>query len=239
MSGTAEPAVEAADGADPTGPPEAPWRTRAVERSLRDARARAATRSDRFLLAATELLSETGGTDFTVQELVLHAGLSLRAFYQHFASKDELVLALFEAAISSYVDTLRAKVAQVADPVDQLRLCVFDLYASAEAAVNTGTRLPHALALYHQRLAVTQPAEVARALGPQVQLVREIIERGVGSGSFRRDIEPGHLATILSQTLIAVGHMNVLGTHVTGVRVGAEDLWSFCWAGVCPSGDAR
>jgi AcrR family transcriptional regulator len=239
MSGTAEPAVAAAAGAELPDGLEAPWRTRAVERSLRGARARAASRSDRFLAAATELLSETGGTDFTVQELVLRAGLSLRAFYQHFASKDELVLALFEEAISAYVDTVRAKVDLVADPVDQLRVCVFDLYDTAEAAVSTGTLLPHALALYHQRLAGTQPAEVARALGPQVELVREIIERGVVAGCFRSDIEPGHQATIVSQTLIAVGHMNVLGTHVTGVRVGAEDLWSFCWAGVGRPSGAR
>jgi AcrR family transcriptional regulator len=243
MSGTAEPAVEpdgdAQGDAGLTSAAEAPWRTRAVERSLRGARARAASRSDRFLAAATELLSETGGTDFTVQELVLRAGLSLRAFYQHFASKDELVLALFEEAISAYVDTVRAKVDQLDDPVDQLRLCVFDLYDTAEAAGKTGTLLPHAFALYHQRLAGTQPAEVARALGPQVELVCEIVERGAATGSFRTDIEPGHLATILSQTLIAVGHMNVLGTHVTGVRVGPEDLWSFCWAGVGRSGAAR
>ena len=46
------------------------WRDRAVERSLRTARAKAVSRSDRFIRTATELLSEPGRTDFTVQELV-------------------------------------------------------------------------------------------------------------------------------------------------------------------------
>ena len=46
------------------------WRERALERSLRGARAKAISRSDRFIEVAMELLSETGRTDFTVQELV-------------------------------------------------------------------------------------------------------------------------------------------------------------------------
>src|SRR5690242_17522451 len=78
---------------------ETSWRERAVERSLRSARAKAVSRSDRFIQTATELLSETGRTDFTVQELVERSKTSLRSFYQHFGSKDELLLALFEDII--------------------------------------------------------------------------------------------------------------------------------------------
>jgi len=66
---------------------------------LRTARAKAASRSDRFIQTAVELLSETGRTDFTVQELVERSKTSLRSFYQHFGSKDELLLALFEEVI--------------------------------------------------------------------------------------------------------------------------------------------
>src|SRR4051794_41950676 len=78
---------------------DATWRERAVERSLRNARAKAMSRSDRFIEVAMELLSETGRTDFTVQELVERSKTSLRSFYQHFGSKDELLLALFEEVI--------------------------------------------------------------------------------------------------------------------------------------------
>ncbi len=82
---------------EPAGDPR--WRERAVERSLRKARARAVTRSDRFIAAANALLQETGRTDFTVQEIVERSKMSLRSFYQHFASKDDLLLALFEELI--------------------------------------------------------------------------------------------------------------------------------------------
>ncbi len=226
--------------ASEAGPQEdAAWRARAVERSLREARARAISRSDRFLQEARALLSETGGADVTVQEVVARAGLSLRSFYQHFASKDELMVALFEDEIRGYVDTLRQKVDTSSDPVEQLRALVTDLYVIADTVGTSGNLLSRALTLYHQRLAGTQPGEVARALEPQVRLIREIIEAGVAEGRFRSDVGAQQLATIVCQTLVGVGHMNVLGAHVTGVQVGMDELWSFCLAGVSPVAGTR
>jgi AcrR family transcriptional regulator len=98
------------------GPGDARWRERAVERSLRSARARAVSRSDRFIVAATELLGETERTDFTVQEIVERSKMSLRSFYQHFGSKDELLIALFEEVIKAYITRLRTDVEQFEDP---------------------------------------------------------------------------------------------------------------------------
>ena len=65
-------ATDSVDLADVT------WRERAVERSLRTARAKAVSRSDRFIQAAIEILTETGRTDFTVQELIERSKTSLR-----------------------------------------------------------------------------------------------------------------------------------------------------------------
>ena len=50
------------------------------------------TRDARFIKTAVEILRETGRTDFTVQEVVARSKTSLRAFYQHFSSKDELLI---------------------------------------------------------------------------------------------------------------------------------------------------
>ena len=59
-----------------------------------------ATRADRFIKTAVAILGETGRTDFTVQEVVARSKTSLRAFYQHFNGKDELLLALFDRTIA-------------------------------------------------------------------------------------------------------------------------------------------
>ncbi len=149
------------------------------------------------------------------------------------------MLALFEDVIGRYVETLRQRVEQYDDPVEQLRALVTDLYRTADAVGTAGNLFPRALTLYHQRLAGTQPAEVARALDPQVRLVREIIQAGAAAGRFRADVGAEQLATIVNQTLIGVGHMNVLGTHVTGVKVDIDELWAFCLAGVRPVDHTR
>ena len=56
----------------------------------------AESRANRFMRSALGILGETGRTDFTVLEVVERSKTSLRAFYQHFATKDELLLALVE-----------------------------------------------------------------------------------------------------------------------------------------------
>ena len=84
-----------------TSPSEEPaWKQRAVERSIKTAKLRAAQRVQRFLDAAQAIIIEKGSTDFTVQEVVDRSRQSLRSFYLQFDGKHELLLALFEDALS-------------------------------------------------------------------------------------------------------------------------------------------
>src|SRR3954452_174905 len=96
------------------------WQRRAVDRSLGTARARAVSRSGQILAAARELTEETGGLDFTVQDIVDRSGLSLRSFYKHFSGKDELLLALLEELLLEFAADLRRDVELHDDPVDRL-----------------------------------------------------------------------------------------------------------------------
>ena len=75
------------------------WRSLAVARSVDPAREAAEDRVQRLIDAALELMTDPDGDEVTVQNVVDRAGLSLRAFYHHFPSKDELLLAVFEEAI--------------------------------------------------------------------------------------------------------------------------------------------
>lgn len=211
------------------------WRERAVERSLRTARARAVSRSDRFLAAASELLAETGRIDFTVQDLVERSKMSLRSFYQHFGSKDELLLALFEEAIRGFVERLRREVERHDDPIDQLHAYVTGLYRTAQ---QTSTPDSRALTIYHLQLAEKRPADFAAAIAPQIDLLAEIIDAGRASGRLRSDIDAAALTMLLSETLISAAHMHVLGIHMTGVEVRPQQLWAFCLGAVLPPGDA-
>ncbi|MGH3182754.1 MAG: TetR/AcrR family transcriptional regulator [Streptosporangiaceae bacterium] len=79
---------------------EPAWKQRAVERTTRAAKLRAEQRVQRFLDAAQAIITQKGSTDFTVQEVVDRSRQSLRSFYQHFDGKHELLLALFEDALT-------------------------------------------------------------------------------------------------------------------------------------------
>ncbi|MGH3560721.1 MAG: TetR/AcrR family transcriptional regulator, partial [Mycobacterium sp.] len=67
------------------------------------------TRAAGFIKTAIAILGETGRTDFTVQEIVARSKTSLRAFYQHFSSKDDLLLALFEKTMAQSAQAWRAE----------------------------------------------------------------------------------------------------------------------------------
>jgi len=236
MPGEDDAGRDEADRSDTTPgemiPGDARWRERAVERSLRTARDRALSRSDRFMAAATELMLETNRTDFTVQQIVERSKMSLRSFYQHFASKDELLLALLEEGIRGAIERLRVQVGRHDDPVERLRTFIVGLSRLTEQ--DTGSTTNRAFTVYHLRLAESHPTEFAHAIAPQVDLLIEILEAGVASGRFRSDMPTPHLATIVTQALVSSMHMNVLGVQLAAARVTGENLFSFCLGGVSP-----
>src|SRR3954469_20713622 len=118
---------EAAPGA-PSDDPSVSWRDLAVARSLDPARVRAEKRVQRFLDAALELMNGASGKDFTVQEVVERSGQSLRSFYQYFAGKYELLLALFEESVRSTAEHLRALSLEEDDPVERLHQFVIEYH---------------------------------------------------------------------------------------------------------------
>jgi AcrR family transcriptional regulator len=211
-------------------PAEASWRDRAVERSLRGARAKAMSRSDRFIEAATEILSETGRTDFTVQELIERSRTSLRSFYQHFSGKEELLLALFEEIISVSVTEWRGEIAELPNTLTSMRLLLDRIYG--QAAAPEGGGINRALSVYHLQLAESRPADYARVLAPLRELILELVMQGIDDGSVRADIPPETLAMIMMQTLVAAGHMHALGAEPSGVPIDSDRLWDFCLGGL-------
>ena len=69
---------------------------RAAARPLRPSGSGPKTRSARSSRPGWRCCGGTGAAGLTVAEVLAEAGLSTRAFYRHFRSKDELVLAVFE-----------------------------------------------------------------------------------------------------------------------------------------------
>jgi uncharacterized protein (TIGR00369 family) len=182
------------------------------------------TRGDRFIKTAVEILRETGRTDFTVQEVVARSKTSLRAFYQHFSSKDELLLALFDRTISQSVLTWRAETNGL-DSTSALKLLLDRISQQPESS--TQDSLNRALGLYNQHLAETRPREYARVLSPLHQLIRDIVGQGITEGVFNPGLDVAASAAIVMQTMVGAQRLHWLGTELNGTPVDAGQLYDF------------
>lgn len=211
----------------------ATWRDRALERSLRGARAKAMSRSDRFIEVAMELLSETGRTDFTVQELVERSKTSLRSFYQHFGSKDELLLALFEETVREAAEDIRRAVEAERKPLERLRVFVVSLHgwcAPYEGPRRRGShnRLP--IMDFMLRLAADHPERVKTAMTPVSSLLLELLDEAVAAGVI--DVpDTRHAAALVQQTVFSTWLGDRL-VHNPRARPTAEETWEFCLHGL-------
>lgn len=62
----------------------------------------------RLLHALSDAIGEQGLGATTITDIVTRAGVSKRTFYEHFASKDDCFLALYDAQATAIATTLRA-----------------------------------------------------------------------------------------------------------------------------------
>ena len=99
-----------------------------------------------------------------MQEVVDRSKQSLRSFYQHFDGKHELLLALFEDAMSKSADELRALAAEESDPLERLRVVIQELFDSSRPDLS-GTQRP-LFSDFAMRLLVSHPAEMRVAHAP-------------------------------------------------------------------------
>jgi len=209
-----------------TTPPsdEPAWKQRAVERSIKTAKLRAAQRVQRFLDAAQAIIIEKGSTDFTVQEVVDRSRQSLRSFYLQFDGKHELLLALFEDALSRSADQIRAATAGQRDPIDQVKVAVQLLFESSRPDPTARRPL---FTDFAPRLLVSHPSEVRAAHEPLVALLTELMEEAATAGALRPGVNPRRMAAVTMQTVIFVAQSS--GSDDASAKpITADEVWDFC-----------
>ena len=199
------------------------WQQRALDRSLVEAKRRALDKSNGFVKAAMALLDETGALNFTVQDVVDRSKLSLRSFYQTFASKDDLLLALFEECVATAAEWQRGKMVRHDDPIEQIRVFLTSLWSN-----QLSPEVVRALALYNLTLSASRPSDLAHALEPQLNVLHEAVERGIAAGKVRDDVGSRRLAEILLHTGNAAVHTTILQTGSES----PDDVWAFCLGGI-------
>ena len=213
----------------------------AVARALDQARSRAENRVQLFLDAAVELMNTNSG-EFTVQEVAERSGQSLRTFYQYFAGKHELLLALFEDSISSAARQLGGRDRRrrgPTRPTPSLRRRVLpDVSLQAEGPTVKTASAP--MVEFAQQLLTSHPDEAARAFAPLVVLLEELLAAAAAAGEIRPGLDHGRISGVILQATM----FNAFATAISGSSfeldpdAEPEVLWDLLLRGIGTRKDA-
>jgi AcrR family transcriptional regulator len=204
------------------------WKKQSVDRSLQAARSRATERSDRFVASAIELMEQRGGLDFTVQDVVDHSRMSIRTFYNFFASKDDLLVAVHETILATeLVPRLRKFSDAETDPVRRIRAYIQGMY---DLTSRPGSSVQRALTTFRNRLAETRPEDLYRAYRPHFELVLELVRDAAAAGELKTNLPTDVVAYLFYQAVLAVVHARILSP--LDIEITPDQLWLFCSSGI-------
>lgn len=217
------------------------WETRSGNRVLQASREQLLKRSRKIVEAAYELLDEEGLEGLTIRAVLSKTGLSRRAFYERFADKDDLVLAVFEESVRAAASFYQAELTALADPLDRLRRIITNIVLADKAEDGgdselAGSRRGAALSREHLRLAESRAADLQAALAPLVELIAQQLADGMAAGVVRQT-DPRRLATLVYNLVSTTVHSALLaeGSAHSGRAQRlqlADNIWEFCHGGI-------
>ncbi len=193
-------------------------------------------RSRQIVNAAYELLEQEGLEGLTIRAVLKRAGCSRRAFYERFAGKDDLILAVFEQTIRLATDHYSQLVSHLSDPLERLELIITSIgrgSASPEQVEDTREhRRGAALSREHLRLAESRPNDLQAALSPLIALIARELANGMEVGVIRRG-DPQRLAVFVYNLVSTTVHSELMAREnekpdPDHSRRLAVDIWEFC-----------
>jgi AcrR family transcriptional regulator len=214
----------------------ASWEERSRNRVIRIGGDQILERSRRIVEAAYDLVNEEGLEGLTIRAVLEKTALSRRAFYERFAGKDDLMLAVFEQTIRLAASHYREQVAVLADPMARMNLIVTGIVLGQsnwdDGGGGHGNRRGAAMSREHLRLAESRPDELQVALRPLIALIAEQLSNGMEAGLVR-DGAPQRLAALVYNLVSTTVHTELLAQE--GARPDrarrtqlAADIWEFC-----------
>lgn len=182
----------------------------------------------RLVRAGFELIRETGSLDPTVGAIVRAAGLSNQAFYRHFRSKDELLLAVVDEGSRLLADYLQHRMETADDPAERVSRW---LHGILEQALNPdAAAATRPFALSRARLSELFPGEVEASERRTTALLRDALEEARRAGVFPHG-DPERDADALYS--LSMGWVErALARSVAASREDAEHLVAFAMRGL-------
>jgi len=168
-----------------------------IDRGLEARRNAARDEIQRLLAGTLALIERTGHLDPKVTDILSEAGLSNQAFYRHFRSKHELLVAVLDEGIRGLADYLGQRMGRAETPIASIREWIRGL--AAQAGDPDGAQASRPFALARGRLAESFASEVALSAARLTAPLRNALEAAVDSGALPRahPAEDAELAYLL------------------------------------------
>lgn len=193
-------------------------------------------RTRQIVESAYVLLEDQGLEGLTIRAVLSRTGLARRAFYERFAGKDDLVLAVFEHAIRIAAIQLAGEVASLGDPMERLKLIVSSIARGRPTPDSLEderrNRRSAAMSRDHLRLADARPIDLQAALSPLLDLIADVLSDGMAAGGVR-SAPPQRLAMLVYNLVSTTAHSEFLAQEGMQADPGrrdslADDIWDFC-----------
>lgn len=197
---------------------------------------RARDRKGQIIAAAYELLDEGGLEGLTIRAVLKRTGLARRAFYECFAGKDDLVVAVFERTLFGLAEFYEGRAREIGDPIETIRAIIQGIvlgrYEFEDDPGEFTDRLSAALSREHLRLAEARPEELHAALSPLLGLIAAQVSEGIRTGQCRA-CDPDLQAKLIYNLVATTVHTELLaeeagGPDVDRRRTLAGQIWDFC-----------
>ncbi len=154
--------------------------SRAVDRAIEGRRNAYQEEVTRLVQASFKLIRESGNLEPKVSEIVAEAGLSNQAFYKHFRSKDELLLAVLEEGSNLLKGYLEHRMEKANTPEQKIRHWVDGMLAQVVNEEAASATRPFSLS--RSRLSELFPAEVMASEAQLTGVLQEAIQEAIDSG---------------------------------------------------------
>ena len=164
-------------------------------------RLKAPKRRQQLVEVATGLFARLGYDATTTAAIAEEAGITEPVLYRHFASKQEMFVAVVHAISVSAMARWKAICDPPANPPEQLRLVCQHQHQSL-------TAVPEAYRLFHGVLANSRDEVVLSAVrehfGELERILASLLRAGQKQGAFRPDFEPHAMVLLLASTGIGL-----------------------------------
>jgi AcrR family transcriptional regulator len=190
-----------------------PVRELSVARSLARRETELDTEFQSFVDATHAVIARSGDAEPKVSDIVAEAASSNAAFYRHFESKDELMLAVLDDGQRHLVRFLQSLMVTAENPLDEIRLWIEGMLA--QAAEPDAVERSRPFAVSGGRLAIRYPDGYNRCVQGLTALIETSILAAVDSGQL--DPEAGHFGAdhVYTLTMGAMQRHLLSGTAAT------------------------